>query len=77
MKYLSKEREDCTDIHPLPDPQSTVLVRELGDGPVVVDGIAPHGVAKVVVTARDALHALGGRQAVRGALHPSAVRAVE
>ena len=39
-----------------------MLVRPVGDGPVVVDGETPTSVAQVVVTAADGLHAVRGRE---------------
>ena len=40
-----------------------MFVRDVGDGPVVVEGESPHGVAKVIVTAPLSLYALGSREA--------------
>ena len=45
-----------------PDPECAVLVRDVGDCPVVVDRVATNRVSKMVVPAPLRLYTLGGRE---------------
>ena len=44
----------------LPDPENTVFMRDIGDGPVVVDRVATNSVSKMIVPAPLRLHTLRG-----------------